>query len=126
MPGRRRHHKGISPSATGTSSPLEKQVQHQIKLAAEALGFEVQDMSQPRASMMPRGLPDLYLRHRAKQFRAFVEIKRPGGKVSSAQAAWIMWERDCGGIAFVADSVERFIHQLHEHGFPVSINGVLP
>ena len=121
MPGRHRHIKRM-PKDT---SPLEKFVQRKIKLAAQDLGFEVMDMSQPRASMMPRGLPDLYLRHRPKQFRCWVEVKRPDvGIVSSAQAAWILWERECGGIAFVADSVERFVHQLEEHGFPVTMKGL--
>jgi len=121
MPGRRRH---IKRMPKGTTAPLEREVQRKIKSAALDLGFDVMDMSQPRASMMPIGMPDLYLRHRAKQFRIWVEVKRPGsGIVSSAQAAWILYERECGGIAIVADSVERFIHQLREHGFPVKMNG---
>ncbi len=119
MPGRRRHFKGKRPDVL----PLEKVVQRHIKDAAWSLGFEVMDMSQPRASMMPLGLPDLYLRHQAKQFRCFVEIKRIGGRLSTAQRSWMEGERECGGVAFVADSVSSFVEQLELHGFPVSMEG---
>ena len=119
MPGRKRHHRRKPASIT----PLEKVVQRQIKDAAWSLGFEVMDMSQPRASMMPIGLPDIYMRHSAKQFRCFVEVKRDGGRLSTAQRAWLEAERVCGGVAFVADSVESFIEQLEVHGFPVHMDG---
>lgn len=105
------------------TTPLEKAVERDIINAAMDLGFDVTKYSQPRNTMQTEGIPDIRIRHRAKQFRAFVEIKRHGGIVSSAQAAWILYERQCGGIAFVADSVERFIHQLREHGFPVRMDG---
>ena len=123
MPGQRRHYKkGAPPGAP----PLEKPTEHAIINTALDLGFDVTKFSQPRNTMQTEGIPDIYIRHRVKRFTAFVEIKRPDVRVvSSAQAAWILYERQCGGIAFVADSPERFVQQLEEHGFPVTMKGLL-
>ena len=92
--------------------PLEAAVQRDIKDAAWKLGFTVTEFSQPRATMQTPGIPDLYLQHRAKGFRCWVEVKREGGRLSTAQRAWLETERNAGGHAFVADSVVSFVEQL--------------
>ena len=100
--------------------PLEKSVQHEIKRAAERLGFVVSDFSQPRASMQTPGIPDLYLTHPAKRFTCWVEVKRPGGKLSDHQRAWHSTASDAGNHVFTCDSVSGLIDALHDAGFPVS------
>lgn len=67
-------------------APSEKQVQTGVKRALRMLGWSVYDFSQPRAAMQTPGIPDLWI---VKGNRAaWVEVKRPGGKLSAAQKAF--------------------------------------
>ncbi len=56
---------------------------------ARAIGFEVYNLSQPRASKQTPGLPDLWLSHAGAEFAGWFECKRAvGGKRSTAQIAF--------------------------------------
>jgi len=103
--------------------PLEKSVERAIIGAAEALGFYVTKLSQPRATKQTPGIPDLYLQHRMHRWHGWCEVKRPGGKTTPAQDVWHDCERKSGGIVIVAESVDSFVEGLEEAGFPVSKGG---
>jgi hypothetical protein len=100
--------------------PLEKSVERDIINAALGLGFHVTKLSQARASQQTPGIPDLYVRCKPKRFRAWIEVKRLGGKPSPEQIGWMEFESACGGIVIVADSVASFVEGLQENGFPVN------
>jgi hypothetical protein len=99
--------------------PLEKTVQNHVKQAARALGFCVSDLSQPRRTLQTIGLPDLYLAHPVWRRRFWVEVKRPGGKVSAAQQAWHAVERDAGGTVLVVYGVADLVAGLQALGAPI-------
>lgn len=86
----------------------EAEVQLAIRRTAEALGYDVYDLSQGRPTRQPAGVPDLYVRGHGR--RVWIEVKRPsGGHVSEHQEAFIDGEREHGGEAFVARSEQDFI-----------------
>ncbi|HEX8298714.1 MAG TPA: VRR-NUC domain-containing protein [Rubricoccaceae bacterium] len=65
---------------------LEKVVQADIVRFAQALGHHGTDTSQPRASIVMPGLPDLLLMgHGAADW---VEVKTACGRMTAAQHAW--------------------------------------
>ena len=78
------------------AAPTEKQVQQEVKNLAHLCGFDVADFSQPRASMQTPGIPDLLLHHRKRGFVVWVEVKRPGGKLSPHQKAWKQMVEEAG------------------------------
>lgn len=94
--------------------PTEKQVQQQVKRLLHHLGFIVSDLSQPRASMQTAGLPDLYCQHRRLKACFWVEVKRPGGKVSDNQQAWHENEHESGGTVYVVHSASEMADILSE------------
>lgn len=49
--------------------------------------------------------------------RLEVEVKRPGGKLRPAQAAWLEMMRATGALCLVVDSVESLERQLREAGY---------
>src|SRR5690606_42121780 len=67
----------------------EKRVQAAIRRALSVLGFQVYDLTQPRATKMPIGLPDLYARHRGWRIRLGGEVKAGRPQPTPAQAAGI-------------------------------------
>lgn len=101
-----------------TRPPLEKVVQSRIAKALRDLGFTVNDLTQPRRTMMPLGLPDLYVRH-PRFGRFWVEVKRPGEKPRPTQLAWHEDERACGGTVIVATSVADVLDGLRAAGVPI-------
>ena len=102
----------------GRAAP-EKRLQWEIRRELQKLGCEVCDMTQPRATMLPLGLPDLYARHPRWKLRLWIEVKTPRGRVRPAQAAWIEAERAAGGHAIVARSVGDVLDALRDLGAPI-------
>jgi len=99
----------------------EKRVQAAIRRALSVLGFQVYDLTQPRATKMPIGLPDLYARHRGWRIRLWIEVKAGRRQPTPAQAAWIADEREAGGHAIVARSVGDVLDALRELGAPIDL-----
>jgi hypothetical protein len=102
-----------------TPRPLEKHVEADIIRALRAMGFAVTKTSQPRPSMLTRGVPDLYAAHPRWGLRAWIEVKRPGEKPSPDQVAWHRCERLAGGTVLVADSVAAVVEALKKMGAPL-------
>lgn len=51
-----------------------------------------------------------------KHVALFVEVKRPGGKTSKDQDAFLEDVRRHGGLGFVVDGLDSLKQQLEEHG----------
>lgn len=66
----------------------EKKIEAEIIAGMQTLGFAVTKTSQPRPSMMTRGVPDLYVQHPLWKIRLWIEVKTPTGKLSQHQVAW--------------------------------------
>lgn len=64
--------------------PTEKQTQHGVKTLLDKLGVSYFDTSQPHRAMITPGVPDLICFSR-RRGHFYVEVKRPGGKLSPAQ-----------------------------------------
>ena len=99
----------------------EKRVQGAIRRALSVLGFQVHDLTQPRATMLPIGLPDLYARHTGWRVRLWIEVKAGRRQPTPAQAAWIADEIAAGGHAIVARSVDDVLRALREMGAPIDL-----
>lgn len=84
----------------------EKGLQRRMVRWLRDMGFEVMDMTQPRATMMPVGLPDLYVRHTHWQLRAWIEVKTGERTLTPEQELWHKCERLAGGTVLVARSVD--------------------
>ena len=93
----------------------EKHIQREIIRFLCALGCTVNDMSQPRATMLPIGLPDLYVQHPTLGV-FWVEVKSPTGRVRPSQAEWHEREREAGGTVYVARSAADLIEPLQQRG----------
>jgi len=89
----------------------EREIQASVKDVLELEGYQVDDMSQPRRSMMPLGLPDLRARHPKLGVRFWTEVKRPGEEPSEDQDRWHAVEIAAGGIVYVVDSAELMLMQ---------------
>ena len=83
----------------------EKAIQADILKELRRLGCYAADMSQPRRSMMPLGLPDIYWRHEGWGVHGWIEVKAPTGRLTTHQRAWHEGERAAGGNVAVAYSV---------------------
>jgi hypothetical protein len=84
----------------------EAEVGHLCDELGEELGWEVQRYEQRRATRIQEGLPDR--RYVRGGQRVWVELKRPGGKLTTDQYVWLMSELDAGGMATCIEDV----HQL--------------
>lgn len=49
----------------------------------------------------------------------FIEVKKPGGKLRPAQAAWIQRAQADGVVAFKAESVEEMVSQFKKYGIDI-------
>lgn len=98
----------------------EKQVQREITKNLRMLGFDVNDLSQPRRTMLPRGLPDLYVRHGRWKIRLWIECKAGRGRPSFDQVAWHEEERAAGGTVVVAWCWSDVLQELLRMGAPLS------
>lgn len=71
---------------------------------ATQAGWTVNRFEQTRASRICLGLPDRrYVGPRG--WRIWVELKRPGGKLTPEQYAWILAELEAGALALPVDDV---------------------
>jgi hypothetical protein len=68
--------------------PLEKSIQAEIKRDLRNLGCHVTDFSQPRATKQTPGIPDLLIMHEKWRIALWVEVKRPGQKLTAHQRDW--------------------------------------
>ena len=102
----------------GRAAP-EKRLQWEIRRELQKLGCEVCDLTQPRATMLPLGLPDLYVRHEGWRVRVWMEVKTDRGRLSPWQEAWLARERAAGGHAAVVRSVNDAINALRAAGAPI-------
>lgn len=106
----------------------ERDVQAQIRRAAEVLGFRVSDFSQGygrgsrrnRSTRQTKGIPDLYLQHSERNLRLWIECKGERTPVTPDQSAWHERERAAGGTVAVCRSVEDFCEVLRPFGFSVA------
>lgn len=98
-------------------SQPEKAIQREITTGLRRLGFYVEDMSQPRPTMLPRGLPDLYVRHAGARIRFWIECKAGKNKPSKDQKAWHEVEKECGGAVLVAYGLDDVVDYLTGIGF---------
>lgn len=78
---------------------LEKSIQAAIKLAWEALGYEVWNVSQSRATNQALGLPDQFVVGNGRII--WNEIKRPQGKQSQHQKHVERLVTENGGIYLI-------------------------
>ena len=93
---------------TRPARPTESVVAAQVDELATMLGWEVQRYEQRRATMIAEGLPDRRYVHRAKGLRVWVELKRPGGKLTTEQQRGLRDEREAGGRATVIEDVAQW------------------
>jgi hypothetical protein len=88
-------------------------------LAAQ-MGWVVERYEQTRATRIKEGLPD---RRYVKKGVAcvWVELKKPGGKMTENQYHWLLDELSGGGLATVIDDPVTLASVLKEAGNPSSI-----
>lgn len=103
-----------------TKPRLEKHIEAEIIYNLRTLGFMVTKTSQPRPSMLTRGIPDLYAAHPKWGVRFWIEVKRPGKAPSVWQRVWHQIERDAGGSVIVATSTGDVLDHLRGLGVPIS------
>jgi len=60
--------------------------------------------------LCPPGTPDLLLI--GNRVRLFIEVKKPGKKVSRVQREMIKKLKDFGNVVFIADSLESIFEQM--------------
>lgn len=87
--------------------PTEKAIQAGIVRILRQLGASVYDTSQPHRALITAGLPDLLVFHRGRF--AFVEVKRPGGRLTPAQVAFQAEARRAGLEALVWTAAEEAV-----------------
>ena len=70
------------------------------------MGWRVERYEQRRATRIHEGLPDRrYVG--ANGFRVWVELKRPGGKLTKDQHTWLTDEQQAGALALPVDDVAQ-------------------
>lgn len=94
--------------------PTESDVAAACDALAVACGWTVERYEQRRATKICEGLPDrryvrfLALRTETREAqRVWVELKRPGGKLTCEQHRWLESENAAGGMACVVDDVAQ-------------------
>jgi hypothetical protein len=92
-------------------SVSEKAVGQQCDDLATRLGWTVDRLEQRRATTIVRGLPDRRY-HRPGQ-RIWIELKKPGGRLTADQHAWLLSELDAGALATVIDDVHQLARLFH-------------
>lgn len=98
--------------------PTEKQVQAAVRRLLAMVGCAVWDTSQPFRAAITPGVPDLIVFH-PRRGLFFVEVKRPGGRVSDAQRAFAQHCRDAG-VAYVLGGVDEVLTFLNAAKPPAS------
>lgn len=102
----------------------ERDIADDCDAFANALGWRIERYEQTRATRITEGLPDRrYVGHSG--WRVWVELKKPGGKLTQEQHAWLLSELDAGGLAVVVDNVavlkEVFSRWVKLYGQPGAI-----
>jgi hypothetical protein len=92
--------------SAGTST--EKDVAAACDAFAELLGWRVERYEQQRATRIAEGLPDRRYVHDGRRLRVWVELKRPGGKLTAAQYRWLLTEWHAGAHATACDTLDSF------------------
>ena len=90
--------------------PTEKVVQRAVVNFYRQLGCWVKSTSQARRSKVALGLPDLLVFWPAREAFWFMEVKRPGGKLSVDQIAFKALAADCGITVVVGGLTEAAKH----------------
>ena len=97
----------------------EKRVQAAVKRALTTLGFGVSDLSQPRASMVTPGIPDLYVTHGRWGLALWIEVKAGKNDLSPAQRAWHREAEAAGATVLTVWSVDDLVAGLKGLGVPI-------
>lgn len=98
---------------------LEKEIEAEFITNLSDLGFKVSKTSQPRPSMITRGVPDLYASHARWQIRLWIEVKAGDNGPSLHQLAWHKAEREAGGLVLVAWNWPEVTEELRRLGAPI-------
>jgi hypothetical protein len=99
----------------------EKSIEADIIRALRDMGFLVTKTSQPRPSMITRGVPDLFAAHPRWGLQLWVEVKRADGQPTAHQRAWHATVRMAGGNVLVARSVADVVTELGRLGAPIRV-----
>lgn len=98
-------------------SAPEKAVEAGIIRDLRALGFHVTKTSQPRASMLTEGIPDLYAMGHGCGL--WIEVKTATGRVRPSQLAWHAEAARNGVAVVVARSSADVVAALRGLGAPI-------
>src|SRR5512136_52723 len=98
----------------------EKAVQRAIVRGLRTLGMTVQDLTQPRRTMMPAGLPDLLAWHTGWKIHLWIEVKAGRNMPSPAQLAWHHEARAVGMNVTLAWSLGDVLDELVRLGAPIT------
>ena len=96
----------------------EREVQDSIVRALDALAWDVTHFSYHKK--MPkgaRGVADLYASHEGHQAQVWIEVKAPGGALTTDQEMWLTRTGASGAHVMVAHSVAEVIAKLADLGF---------
>lgn len=110
-----------------TEADVQSQIIALLELNGAHVDVIVERIPWGRKTSTP-GLPDLvgwfyakpgvvYVDPSPRHF--FIEVKRPGGKLRPAQAAWLEKAQRDGVIAFKAESVEEMVAEFKKYGVEV-------
>lgn len=99
---------------------LEKHIEADIIGALQRLGFAVTKTSQPRPSMITRGVPDLFAMHPTWKISTWLEVKTATGEPSAHQRFWHTIASSAGVNVAVVRSVEDTITELKRLGAPIT------
>lgn len=105
--------------ATVKDRRREKEIEAEIIKNLKTLGFGVTKTSQPRSSMISRGIPDLYCSSSRWGIRLWIEVKAGNNEPSFDQLVWHSQERAAGGNVLVAWSWMEVFDELIRLGAPL-------
>ena len=98
----------------------EKALDAAVTRDLRALGCVVVNTSQPRASMVTRGLPDKLILHTGWKLALWVELKSARGRTSPEQDALHAALRASGHAVVVARSTADVLGALRALGAPIA------
>lgn len=93
--------------------PTEKEFSRLADELATRMGWHIERYEQQRATHIAPGLPDRRYCILRRQ-RVWVELKRPGGKLTALQYQWLKTELAAGGLACVVDSLDVLARILRD------------
>lgn len=98
----------------------EKRAQTAVVRNLRLLGMFVTTFSQPRRTMQTPGVPDLFACHGRWGISLWIEMKAPGGRLSTAQAVWHREARAAGQNVITATSTADVVAELKRLGAPIT------